>query len=81
MLGYLTNRASAAGRAEAAADHQEQRYPAAAEAPTPRRQQALVMPRLGAGLRSTSQLMDLTNVVEDLTELHSPRLGYFGRRR
>jgi hypothetical protein len=37
----LTTRASAAGRAEAAAD-QGQRYPAAAEALTPRQQQALV---------------------------------------
>ena len=43
LVRCLTTCASAAGRAEAAAD-QLQKYPAAAEALTPRQQQALVWP-------------------------------------
>jgi len=46
----LTRCASAAGRAEAAADQLGQRYPAAAEVLTPRQQQALVRRRGGTCL-------------------------------
>jgi len=52
---YLTTCASAAGRAAAAANHQRERY-RAAEALTPRQQQALVRPRYRAArLKMSSQ--------------------------